>query len=109
MQEFRGHEEIKASFEMDRGAFSDYTETVEEMIAEGDIVALRLSERGTHDGPLQGIEPTGNAFEIQTMAFLRLEGGKVVEWWIQPDMLGFLQQLEVDPEDLGAAVSAEDD
>jgi predicted ester cyclase len=79
MREFRGHAEIKAGFEMDRGAVADYTETVEETIAAGDIVARRLTERGPHDGALLGIEPTGNAFEIQTMTFLRLEGGKVVE------------------------------
>ena len=109
MREFRGHEEIKESFEMDRDALSDYTETIEDMIAEGDTVAIRLTERGTHDSELMGIEPTGNEFEIQTMAFLRMEDGKVAEWWIQPDTLGFFQQLGVNPEDLGAAVPAADD
>jgi predicted ester cyclase len=65
------------------------------MIAEGDTVAVRLTERGVHDGELMGIEPTGNEFEHQTMAFLRLEDGKVAEWWVLPDNLSFLQQLGV--------------
>ena len=109
MREFRGHEEIKESFEMDRDAFSDHTETFEDVIVEGDTVAVRLTERGTHDGDLMGIEPTGREFEIQVMAFLRLEDGKVAEWWIQPDTLGLMQQLGLNPEDLSAAVPADDD
>ena len=95
MRDFRGHEEIKASFAETLDAFSDYTVSVEEMIVEGDTVAARLTERGVHDGELMGIEPTGNEFEHQTMAFLRLEDGKVAEWWVLPDNLSFLQQLGV--------------
>ncbi|RLM90985.1 DUF4440 domain-containing protein [Halobellus sp. Atlit-38R] len=95
MRDFRGHEEIKESLAETLDAFSDYTVTVEDMIAEGDTVAARLTERGVHDGELMGIEPTGNEFEHQTMAFLRLEDGKVAEWWVLPDNLSFLQQLGV--------------
>jgi len=95
MGDFSGHEAIKEGFEMTRSAFSDYTVTVEDMIAEGDTVAVRLTERGTHDGEFLGIEPTGNEFEHQTMAFLQLEEGKVAEWWVQPDNFGLMQQLGV--------------
>ncbi|MEA5389127.1 ester cyclase [Haloarculaceae archaeon H-GB11] len=68
-----------------------------------------MTERGTHDGEFMGMEPTGKEYEIQTTAFLHLEDGKVAEWWIQPDTLGFIQQLGVNPEDLGEAVPADDD
>jgi steroid delta-isomerase-like uncharacterized protein len=109
MREFSSHDEIKESFEMNHEAFSDYSLTVEEMIAEGDTVAVRMTERGTHDGALMGIEPTGNEFEHQTMSFLHLEDGKIAEWWILPDMFGFIQQLGLEPEDIRAAVPADDD
>ena len=95
MGDFSGHEAIKEGFKMTRRAFSDYTVTVDDIIAEGDTVAVRLTERGTHDGEFLGTDPTGQEFEHQTMAFLRLENGKVAEWWIQPDNLGLMQQLGV--------------
>jgi len=75
----------------------------------GGTVALGLTEGGTHDGEFMGIEPTGKEFEIQTMAFFRIEDGRVAEWWIQPDTLGFIQQLGINPEDLSEAVPADDD
>jgi len=93
--DFSGHEEIREGFELTLGAFSDYTVTVDDVIAEGDTVAVRLTERGTHDGEFMGIDPTGREFEIRTMAFLRLEDGKVAEWWVQPDNLGLMRQLGV--------------
>lgn len=108
MGEFRGPEAIREMYESDSKGFSDSTETIHTVIAEGDTVAMRLTENGTHDGAFMGIEPTGTEFEIQTMAFFRLEDGEVAEWWMQPDTLGFMQQLGVNPEDLGEAVPADD-
>ena len=95
MGDFSGREAIEDGFEMTRNAFSDYTVTVEDVVSEGDTVAVRLTERGTHDGEFAGIAPTGREFEHQTMAFLRMEDGKVAEWWVQPDNLGLMQQLGV--------------
>jgi len=109
MAEFSGREAIKEMYESDRKSFSDSTETIHDFIAEGDTVAVRMTERGTHDGEFMGMEPTGKEYEIQTTAFLHLEDGKVVEWWIQPDILGFMQQLGVNPEDLSEAMPADDD
>lgn len=94
MGDVSGREAIKGSFE-ELSAISDYTVTIEDMIAECDTVAVRLTERGTHDAELMGIDPTGKEFEHQTMAFLRLEDGKVAEWWILPDNLGLMRQLGV--------------
>lgn len=93
--DFSGRGEIKESFETSLEAFPDYTMTVEDVIAEGDTVAARLTVRGTHDGEFWGIEPTGEEVEYQTTAFLRLEDGKVAEWWVHPDRLGLMRQLGV--------------
>ena len=76
-------------------AFPDFTITPEEIIAEGDTVALWMTQRATHEGPFMGIEPTGKSFEIDAMAFLQLEDGKIVERRVRPDMLGLLGQLGV--------------
>ena len=107
--EFSGHEEIRETVERDRDAFSGSTETIHDVIAEGDTVAVRLTERGTQDGEFVGMDPTGKEYAIQTMAFLRLEDGKVAERWVQPDTLGFVQQLGLNPEDLGTAMPTDDD
>lgn len=76
-----------------RTAFPDFVVTPEEIIAEGDTVAVRMTQRGTHEGVIMGKRPTGNSFEIEAMAFLRLEDGKIVERRVRPDVLGMLRQL----------------
>lgn len=76
-----------------RTAFPDFVLTPEEIISDGDTVAVRMTQRGTHEGTFMGIEPTGTSFEIEAMAFLRLEDGKIVERRARPDVLGLLQQL----------------
>lgn len=52
-----------------------------------------MTQRGTHEGVIMGKRPTGNSFEIEAMAFLRLEDGKIVERRVRPDVLGMLRQL----------------
>lgn len=93
--EMRGREELREQAEYLHAAFSDLSATVEDAVAEGDTVALRVNVSGTHEGEFMGIEPTGREFEIQNMVFFRFDDGKIAERWVQPDMLGLLQQLGV--------------
>ena len=95
MWETRGRENAKQEMEELLSAFSDFSATVEDIIAEGDTVAMRVTLRGTHEGEFQNIEPTGKEFEVQNMIFTRIEDGKIAERWVQPDMLGLMQQLGV--------------
>jgi steroid delta-isomerase-like uncharacterized protein len=71
--------------------------TVEEMVAEGDAVAVRYTMRGTHRGDFAGVPPTGKAVVAQSMAFYRLADGQIGEERAHLDMLGILQQLGVAP------------
>lgn len=70
---------------------------IDELIAEGDSVAARFTERGTLTGPYVAgpnrIEPTGRSFEVTAMEFFHLEDGKIKERWATRDRLGFLQQV----------------
>ena len=91
----RGREAIRESMELPLSGFPDMTATVEDIVAEGDTVAMRVTLRGTHDGEFMGIEPTGRKFEVGNMVFTRIEDGLIAERWIIPDMLGMLRQLEV--------------
>lgn len=92
-----GQTEIRESLERVLGAFPDMTATVEDVVGEGDLVAMRVTLRGTHEGPFMGVEPTGRTIEVGNNVFTRLDDGRIVERWIQPDTLGLLRQLGVDP------------
>lgn len=95
MGERRGREELKAQSRAIHAAFPDVTVTVEDAVAEGEMVAQRLTFRGTHEGMFMGIEPTGNEVEIANMLFTRIRDGKIAERWLLPDTFGLVQQLGV--------------
>jgi steroid delta-isomerase-like uncharacterized protein len=80
-----------------RGALPDWHSTFEELVAEGDRVAERWTGRGTHLGELQGIPATGKRVEAPGSVFYRIEGGKIVEFRGQLDMMSLMQQLGAIP------------
>jgi predicted ester cyclase len=67
--------------------------TIEELVAEGDTVASRVTMSGTHLGPFQGIPPTGRSFEQAHMHFVRFRDGKAIEHRAVRDDLGMMRQL----------------
>ncbi len=78
-------------------AFPDVHFTIEDMIAEGDTVVVRQTGRGTHQGDLMGIPPTGKQVTVTGIGIYRFANGKYVEGWQNADDLGMLQQLGVIP------------
>ncbi len=94
----RGPESEKKRVTLYRTAFPDIRLSVEDIIAEGETVVARWSCRGTHEGDLSGIAPTGKQFAIAGVSVMRFAGGKMVEGWINWDALGLMQQLGVAPE-----------
>ena len=78
-------------------AFPDLQTTIEDLIAEGDKVAVRQTWRGTHTGNFLGIPPTGKQVAFTSTEFYRVAGGKLAEEWVELDMLGLLQQLGAIP------------
>ena len=80
-----------------RRAFPDASFTIEDMVAEGDRVALRLTMRGTHRAELNGIPATGRTVEVSGMSIERIVEGRIVEGWVVNDALGLLHQLGVFP------------
>ncbi len=85
-------------------AFPDGHITIDQMIAEGDSVALRATYRGTQTGAFQDIPPTGKAVTVPAQDMYRVVEGKIVEHWGGPNQLSLLQQLGVlpAPEQAGA-------
>ena len=87
-----GFKELAAVF---RTAFPDGRFIIEDILAEGDKVVTWASFTGTHEGPLQGIPPTGRRVKVKDIDLYRLENGKIVELWAHFDQLSMLQQLGV--------------
>ena len=78
-------------------AFPDLQTTIEDLIAEGDKVAIRQTWHGTHKGNFLGIPPTGKRVSFTSTEFYRVANGVLAEEWIELDMLGLLQQIGAIP------------
>jgi steroid delta-isomerase-like uncharacterized protein len=82
-------------------AFPDWSVTVQDLIAEGDRVAARLTYSGTHRGvwlgrgPVRGLPPTGKRFAITSHEHYRIVDGRIAEAWVQSDMASLAEQLGV--------------
>ena len=70
---------------------------VEQLIAEGDWVAVRLTLRGTHLGPLGDILATGKPVTMKELVFWQVESGKLRAIWSQGDALGLRIQIGAIP------------
>jgi steroid delta-isomerase-like uncharacterized protein len=88
-----GREGIRNQVEAHRRAFPDWTEEIEDTIAEGDRVVVRFTSNGTNLGDFLGNPPTGNHIEISEVAIFRMSDGRIVEQWVYPDMLSMQRQL----------------
>ena len=93
----RGPAGVKEFISTYRAAFPDARITVEQQLAEGDLVATRWIGRGTHEGELMGIEPTDKQVTVTGLTISRLEGGKIVEEFLNWDTFGMMQQLDAVP------------
>lgn len=97
-----GREGFKSFVTMLREAFPDLQVTVEDMIAEGDRVAARVTMRGTHQGEFLGIDPTGNQIAVPVVDILRFADGMGIEHWGVTDNMAMMVQLGVaDPSAIG--------
>ncbi len=93
----RGPESMRQLIRMLRTAFPDLHFTIEDLVAEGDTVAGRVTMNGTHQGTFQGMPPTGRSIRQAQMHFVHFRDGKGVEHRAVRDDLGLMQQLGVIP------------
>ena len=88
---------VKAVVTMLRNAFPDDHHMIEDLIAEGDKVVVRLTHTGTHQGAFLGLAPTGKQVTNTSIYIFRFADGQLVEAWSNRDDLGLLQQLGAIP------------
>jgi steroid delta-isomerase-like uncharacterized protein len=92
-----GHEATKQFVTAHLTAFPDLHITIQDQIAENDLVATRYMMSGTHQGEFANIPPTGKQFTVTGIEMHRFADGKLVQLWNVVDLLGMLQQLGVVP------------
>lgn len=88
-----GPEAVKDFCRAVRAVFPDLTYTIDDAVVDGDLVAIRVTGRGTQTGGIGDIPATGKSAVWSEMHFLRVEGDLVTEIWGVVDQLSALQQL----------------
>lgn len=81
-----GTEGLKRAAEGLRSGFPDRRMLVEDIICEGDKVAVRVTQQGTHRGIFQGINPTGKQVNVTAIAIFRVADGKIAEEWLSASL-----------------------
>lgn len=88
-----GREGLKQLFIMGLKAFPDWHETIEDIIAEGDKVWVRLTYTGTHKGEFMGLSPTGKKIAATAVDIYLIINGKLAEYWNVTDNLNIFKQV----------------
>jgi steroid delta-isomerase-like uncharacterized protein len=89
----KGPSDFKPFHTVFRGAFPDVDVVVEDLIAEGDKVAVRCSVRGRHTGDHLGVAASNISVEFTGIAIVRIENGEIVEAWNNFDFLRMNKQI----------------
>ena len=97
IDEYIADEALKQHIATFEAAFPDYRLDVHDMLVDGDRAALRVTFSGVHMGDFQGVAATSRAVTVPLMLFYRVENDKIVQFWINADSLGLLQQLGAAP------------
>jgi steroid delta-isomerase-like uncharacterized protein len=100
-QEFPGlepnREGVKKFFAMWREAFPDTRAAIDQMVVQGDLVAVYGMWQGTHQGEFLGVPGTGKQFTVPSADFIRFRDGVCVEHWGVFDSGAMMQQLGIVP------------
>ena len=91
-----GPEGVKARVSVYQDSLDGHWD-VQELFSAGDRVVARWSGRGTHEGELMGVAPTGRPITVDAISVFRIADGKIAEEWTVWDALGLLQQVGAVP------------
>jgi steroid delta-isomerase-like uncharacterized protein len=83
-------------------AFPDWRHQIEALVAEGDNVAVKLIQNGTHKAEYEGIPPTGKVITMPAQCLFVIANGKVRKFWAVENYLDFYQQLGMELKPIAA-------
>jgi steroid delta-isomerase-like uncharacterized protein len=94
-----GHpkDDLKSAIDRTSKGLANPTFTIDDLIAEGDQVAARLTTSATQVGEFMGMPPSGKTYKIEEIHIFRIRDGKVAEHWHQLDQMGMMKQLGAIP------------
>jgi steroid delta-isomerase-like uncharacterized protein len=87
---------LQASFEVVKQhytSFPDWRHTIEDLVAEGDTVAVKVMQKGTQQAEYDGVAATGKEVTMPGVYVFRIANGKIQELWAIEDNLGLYRQL----------------
>ncbi|GAA4861992.1 ester cyclase [Saccharopolyspora rosea] len=93
----QNREEFAASVLAVRDAFPDLRTSIDDMLVDGDRVAVRWHSLGTHTGEFLGVPPTGRPVRVSGATFSRFDGDRIVEEWVTWDPRQLLSALGIIP------------
>ena len=88
-----GVEGVKQFFATFRDAFPDVSVEIDEIVADGERVAVATTFTGTHEGELMGVAPTGRRVAVTGIDIVRVADGKIAEHRGLTDIAGLMRQL----------------
>jgi predicted ester cyclase len=89
----QGIDGVRAFFQVFLDGLSEIEVTVDELVADGDRVAVATTTSGVHSGDLLGVAPTGRRISVTGIDMVRVDGGRIVEHRGLTDTVGLLRQL----------------
>jgi steroid delta-isomerase-like uncharacterized protein len=89
----RGRDGLKQAMERVARGLADVSMTVEDVIAEGDRVAVRLTSHARQVGQFMGMPPSEREYTIEEIHVFRVRDGRITEHWHQADFVGMMKQL----------------
>ncbi len=91
--EVHGTVELKKVISDNLSAFPNLKITIDDQVAEDDLVFTRCTATGSHEGVYRGVQPTGEPVTYTVVTIHRLVDGKIVEGWRVVDRLDIVHQI----------------
>lgn len=89
----RGLEGLREHVRELHRAFPDWSEDIQRIVAERDLVVIHYVSSGANQGQWLGKPPTGNRVRVNEVSIFRIDDSRIVEQWLLPDMGSMQQQL----------------
>jgi predicted ester cyclase len=84
---------LKEHIRQAEAAFPGYELVADQIVADGDLVAVRGTVHAVHKGVFAGIEPTGRKVSFGLMIFYRISDARIAEHWLLMDTPVLMAQL----------------
>ncbi len=92
-----GREEFKAAAQRVHGGLTNVEFTIDDIVAEHDRVAVRLTSSATPTGEFMGVQAAGKRYTVSEAHFFRIDEGEIFEHWHVHDALGIMRQIGAVP------------